>query len=152
VASAFGRKLLGYCLWQTPRGDVKRAVAEQAIETFRRRVRRMTKRSGGRSMVQVAEELKGYVPGWKAYFRLAQTPGVLRKLDEWLRHRLRALQLNQWRRGTTTYRALRALGATSEQAARIAAHERRWWHNSRYDLNRVLSIRYFDQLGVPRLS
>ncbi|MGH8567551.1 MAG: group II intron reverse transcriptase/maturase [Gammaproteobacteria bacterium] len=152
VASAFGRRFLSYCLWQTPRGEVKRAVAKQAIETFRRRVRQATKRSGGRSLVQVAEDLKGYVPGWKAYFRLAQTPRVMRELDEWLRHRLRALQLKQWGRGTTAYRELRALGATSEQAARIAAQARRWWHNSRYELNRVLPIRYFDRLGVPRLS
>ena len=30
---------------------------------------------------------------------LAQTPGVFRGLDEWLRHRLRMLHLKQWRRG-----------------------------------------------------
>jgi RNA-directed DNA polymerase len=50
------------------------------------------------------------------------------------------------------YRELRALGASSEHAARIAANGRRWWHNSRFELNRVLSLRYFDRLGVPRLS
>lgn len=152
VASAFGRKFLGYCLWRAPRDEVKRAVAAQAIETFRRRVRQATKRSGGRSMAQVAQELKAYVPGWKAYFRLAQTPRVMRELDEWLRHRLRALQLKQWRQGPTIYRELRALGASPEQAARVAGNARRWWHNSRYELNRILQIGYFDRLGVPRLS
>ncbi|MBW8852936.1 MAG: hypothetical protein JF604_01090 [Bradyrhizobium sp.] len=30
---------------------------------------------------------------WKAYFRLAQTPKVWRELDQWLRDRLRAIQL-----------------------------------------------------------
>ena len=29
VARAFGRKLLGYCLWRRPGGEVKRAVASQ---------------------------------------------------------------------------------------------------------------------------
>lgn len=103
-------------------------------------------------MAQVTQELRAYVPGWKAYFHLAQTPRVMRELDEWLRHRLRALQLKQWRRGPTVYRELRAKGASPEQAARIAGNARRWWHNSRYELNRVLPISYFDQLGVPRLS
>jgi len=74
VASAFGRKFLGFCLWQTPSGEVKRAVADEAIKSFRQRVRQATKRSGGRSMAQVAQELRAYVPGWIAYFRLAQTP------------------------------------------------------------------------------
>lgn len=152
VASAFDRKFLGYCLWRAPRGEVRRAVAAQAMKAFRQRVRYATKRSGGRSMAQVAQELRSYVPGWKAYFRLAQTPRVMRELDEWLRHRLRAVQLKQWRRSTTVYRELRARGASPERAARIAANARRWWHNSRYELNRVLDLSYFDKLGVPRLS
>jgi RNA-directed DNA polymerase len=151
VASAFGRKFLGYRFWQRD-GEVKRAVAREAIATFRQRVRQITQRSGGCSLAQVAEALKGYVPGWKAYFHLAQTPTAFRELDEWLRHRLRALRLKQWGRGTTMYRKLRALGATPEQAARIAGNARRWWRNSRYELNRIMPVGYFDRLGVPRLS
>ena len=152
VASAFGRKFLGYSLWVGPGGEVKRAVAVRAITTFKRRIRWLTRRRCGRNLSEVAEELRCYVPGWKAYFKLAQTPRVFRELDEWLRHRLRALQLKHWRRGTTVYRELRALGANSEQAAQVAGNARRWWRNSRLGLNRVLTIAYFDRLGVPRLS
>jgi len=54
------------------------------------------------------ERLRTYMPGWKGYFQLAQTPKVFRELVEWLRHRLRALQLKHWRRGTTMYRELLA--------------------------------------------
>ena len=100
----------------------------------------------------MAEELRRYVPGWKAYFKLAQTPKVFRELDEWLRHRLRALQLKHWRRGTTVYRELRALGASSDQAARVAGNARRWWRTSCLLLNWLMPIAYFDRLGVPRLS
>jgi group II intron reverse transcriptase/maturase len=152
VARAFGWKFLGYCLWVGSGGEVKRAVAAKAKATFKQRVRWLTKRNGGRSMDQVVQALRGYVLGWKAYFHLAQTPRVMRELDEWLRHRLRAVQLKQWRRGTTMYRALRALGASPEHAARIAGNARRWWRNSRYELNRIMPIGYFDRLGVPRLS
>jgi hypothetical protein len=77
---------------------------------------------------------------------------VFRKLDEWLRHRLRALQLKHWRRGKTMYRELLALGASATDAQHIAANSRRWWHNSRLALNRAMPIAYFDRLGVPRLS
>ena len=152
VASAFGRKFLGYCLWRTSKGEIRRAVAAQPLERFKQRVRQATRRSGGRSVVQVVQDLRGFVPGWKAYFRLAQTPETMRDLDKWLRHRLRALQLKHWRQGTTIYREARALGANPVQAARLAANGRRWWHNSRYELNRLLPIGYFDRLGLPRLS
>ncbi len=152
VASVFGRKFLGYSLWVAPKGVVKRAVAAKPMSTFKQRVRQLTRRSGGRSMQQVVDRLRPYLLGWKAYFRLAQTPGVWRKLDEWLRHRLRAIQLKQWRRGTTLYRELRALGAKPEVARRVAANSRCWWRNSALLLNSVLTIAWFDRLGLPRLS
>jgi hypothetical protein len=126
-------------------------VAEPAIKTYKRRIRQLTRRSCGRSLSEVVEELRRYMLGWKAYFRLAQTPGVFRGLDEWLRHRLRALQLKHWKRGPTAYRALMAMGAKSKYAAHVAGHGGRWWHKSRYDLNQIMPITYFDSLGVPRL-
>jgi len=152
VASATERKFLGYALWHAAGGEVKRAVASKAIATFKQRIRQITRRSCGRSLKEVAQELRRYLPGWKAYFQLAQTPGLFRELDGWLRHRLRALQLKHWRRGTTIYRELRALGASSDRAAQVAGNARRWWHNSRLELNRIMPIAYFDRLGVPRLS
>ena len=44
VASAFGRKFLGYSLWRSPSGEVKRAVARKAVVAFKQRIRRITKR------------------------------------------------------------------------------------------------------------
>src|SRR5471030_552720 len=96
VASVFGRKFLGYSFWVAPGGVVKRKVAVKPLAAFRQQIRWRTRRSGGRSLPDVVERLRPYVLGWKAYFRLAQTPGVWRSLDQWVRHRLRAVQLKQW--------------------------------------------------------
>lgn len=152
VASVFGRKFLGYSFWVARAGEVKRRVADKPMATFKQRVRWLTSRSGGCSMKQVVEGLRPYLLGWKAYYGLAQTPRVWRELDEGLRHRLRAIQLKQWKRGTTTYRELRALGASVDVAAQVAANTRQWWRNSGGLLNRVLTLAWFDRLGLPRLS
>ena len=152
VASVFGRKFLGYSLWAAPKGAIKFRVADKPMATFKQRIRQLTRRSGGRSMGQVVQRLRPYVLGWKAYFGLSQTPKVWRTLDEWLRHRLRAIQLKHWTRGTTMFRELRALGASVDVAAQVAGNSRRWWHNSAMLLNNVLTIAYFAKLGVPRLS
>jgi group II intron reverse transcriptase/maturase len=69
VAAVWGRKFLGYCLYVTSAGEVKRAVADQAMHKLRERIRQLTRRTRGRSLEQIAEDLRGYVPGWKAYFR-----------------------------------------------------------------------------------
>jgi RNA-directed DNA polymerase len=152
VASAFTRKFLGYSFWVAPGGVIKRKVAAKPIATFKQRIRQLTRRSGGRSLQDVVDRLRTYLLGWKGYFRLAQTPRVWRALDQWLRHRLRAIQLKQWKRGTTMYRELIALGAKPNVARQVAANGQRWWRNSGMLLNAVLTLAWSDQLGLPRLS
>ena len=152
VASVFGRKFLGYALWVAKGKEVKCAVAYKALDNFKARIRQLTRRSGGRSMAQVVEKLRPYLLGWKAYFGMAQTPRVWRELDEWLRHRLRAIQLKHWKRPRAIYRELKALGARENVARQVAVNSRRWWRNSDRLLKTVLTIAYFDGLGVPRLS
>ena len=152
VGSALGRKFLGYALWVAKGREIKCAVAQKALADFKARIRQITRRSGGRSMEQVVQRLRPYLLGWKAYFGLAQMPGVWRKLGEWLRHRLRAIQLKHWKRPRTMYRELKALGAGKTVARRVAGNSRCWRRNSDRLLNTVLTIAYFDRLGVPRLS
>ncbi len=152
VCSAFGRKFLGYELWVAKGREVKCKVANKALGNFKARIRQLTQRSNGRSMTQTVAGLRPYLLGWKAYFGLAQTPKVWRELDKWLRHRLRALQLKQWKRGTTIYRELLALGAKPAVAAKVAANSRCWWRNSAMALNNVLTTSWFDRHGLPRLS
>jgi RNA-directed DNA polymerase len=83
---------------------------------------------------------------------VAQTPRVWHELDPRLQHRLPAIQLKQWKRGTTMYRELLALGAKPDVARRVAANSRRWWRNSGMLLNAVLTLKWSDRLGLPRLS
>ena len=152
VGRAFGRKFLGYELWMGPKGEVKRKVSKKAREAFRQKIRQLTCRSSGRSINQIIDRLLSYVLGWKGYFGLAQTPSVLRELDEWMRHRMRAIHLKHWKHGTTIYRELLKLGAKPTVAVLVARNSRRWWHNSRLALNNVLTIAYFDRLCMPRLT
>ena len=151
VASVFGRKFLGYSLWVAKAGGVKRRVADKATKAYKQRVRQLTRRMGGKSMVEVVEKLKLYVNGWKAYFKLADTPKVWRELDEWMRHRLRAIQLKQWKRGSKMYGELVKLGAAEGVARRVATNSRCWWRNSGKQINMVMTITYFDGIGAPRL-
>ena len=152
VASVFQRKFLGYSFWVAPGGKIKRRVADKAVAKFKHRVRELTRRSGGCSLETVVKQLRIYVLGWKAYFRLAQTPKVWQELNQWIRHRMRAIQLKQWKRGTTAYLELIAQGASQQTAQLVARNTRRWWCNSGMLLNKVLDLKWADRLGIPRLS
>ena len=76
VASALGRKCLGYELWVAELRDVKCSAAHKALDNFKARIRQLTRRSGERSMEQLVEKLWPYVLGWMADFVKAQTPKV----------------------------------------------------------------------------
>ena len=103
-------------------------------------------------MTAVIGELRSYLIGWRSYFRLAATPGIFATLDQWIRRRLRALQLKQWKRGRTAFRELRSRGASVRVAAEVAGHVRRWWRNACGVVHHILNNSYFDDLGVPRLA
>lgn len=152
VDRPWNRKFLGYSFWVAAGRKVKPKVAPKALEAMKERVRGITARSGGRSVAAVVTELREYLTGWKLYFRLAETPRIFSDLDEWVRHRLRQVQLKQWKRGTTIYRELLRRGTPEDVARMVAANSRRWWKNSAMALNIALPARYYDEIGVPRLA
>lgn len=152
VARPWERKFLGYSFYVTTGKQVRRRVAPQALEAMKNRIREMTTGTGGRSMTAVFAEVRSYLEGWKQYFKLADTPRVFRDLDEWLRHRLRMVQLKQWKRGTTVYRELRRRGMPDRIARKVAAHTRSWWRNSVSMLHIALPNSYYAAVGVPSLA
>lgn len=153
VARAWHRQFLGYSFWVAPGGTIKRRVAASALEELKQRVRRITRRSGGRSLEQVTGELGKYLRGWQEYFKLADTPGILADLDGWIHRRLRALQLKHWKRGRTTFSELSARGLPEWLVVKGAGHGRRWWWAAALSaMHTALPGRYFERLGVPRLA
>jgi len=152
VAPVTERQFLGFSFWYSKGKVVRRRISPKARKRFKQQVRQLTRRNCGKSMEQVSKRLRSYLLGWLGYYRLTETPGILRDLDQWIRHRLRQIQLKQWKRGTTIYRELKARGASEEDARYVAVNSRRWWRNSSMRLNRALPNLWIDQLGIPRLA
>jgi group II intron reverse transcriptase/maturase len=153
VARVWERKFLGYSFWVAPGKLVRRRVAPKALQDFKERIREITSRNGGRSLEKVAGELRAYLLGWKAYFRLADTPGIFHDLDQWIARRLRMVQLKQWKRGTTVYRELRRRSVPMWVARAAAAHARSWWRIANHGaLKTAMPTTYLEGLGLPRLA
>lgn len=150
VASVFTRKFLGYSFFRDKEGKVKKRVSTKAREAFKRKVREITRRKSGCKFGETLIKTRSLLHGWKNYFKLAQTPSTFQKLDGWIRRRLRAVLLKQWKNPKTTYRALRKIGASSRIAALCARNTRRWWRNSLL-ANLAIKATVFDKLKVPRL-
>lgn len=151
VRRAIASKFLGFSFWIAKGRKVHRRIAPEAMARMKERVRMLTRRNAGRSLAQLCSPLGKYLKGWRAYFRLAETPKRFAAIDEWIRHRLRAVQLKHWKRGKVIYRELISRGVSSHAARQVAANSRRWWHNSAQLLHHAFPNHVFDDLGLPRL-
>jgi group II intron reverse transcriptase/maturase len=153
VARVWDRQFLGFSFWVAPGRVIKRRVAPKALRKMKDRVRDLASRSRGRSIAQVIAQLRRYLIGWRAYFRLADTPRVFTQLEKWLHRRLRALHLKHWKRGSTAFCELQRRGVSQHAAAAAAQFSRSWWRVAGHTaLHVALPITYFDQLGLPRLA
>jgi RNA-directed DNA polymerase len=87
----------------------------QALQDFKHRIRRLTKRSWGISMQRRYRELRLYVQGWINYFGLSEYYRTLPGLDEWLR----MCYLKQWRKPRTRIRTRIKLGTRTQTAVSL---------------------------------
>lgn len=152
VDRPWNRKFLGFTFRQGG-GTIRRRVAPRAVDKLKDRIRMLTGRNRGASLRTVISEVTTYLRGWLGYFGICQVPTPRRNLDEWIRARLRMLQLKQWKRGTTAYPRLIAMGVRPTPAAHTAWCLPRWWHAAHSPgANLAMPTAYFDRLGLPRLA
>jgi len=148
VDRPWNRKFLGFT-FTTQR---KRSIAPASRVKFKKRIRELTKRNRGASLVHVVRELRSYLLGWRGYFGFCQTRSVLRDFDSWIHRRLRSYAWKQWKTGQRRYAELRRLGVRKDLAAQTAGSSKRYWHISRSPaLTISLSRAYLIGLGLPLL-
>src|SRR5262249_3725171 len=151
VAIGSDRTFLGFSFTHGQRP--RRRLAVKTLDRFRARVRTLTRRVRGVSLRQMVKELAAYLLGWRAYFGFCQTPTILRRLDKWIRRRLRAVVWKQWARTGTRFRALRKRGVNREDAWLTARCNRGPWRVTlTAALCWALPGAYFDSLGFPYLE
>jgi group II intron reverse transcriptase/maturase len=148
VDRAIRRKFLGYSFHK---GSTLR-IASKSIERLKNRVRELTRRNTSINLQERLDVLSQYLRGWMNYFRLSETPSVLRELDKWIRRRVRACVWKTWKRVRTRIRNLRALGLR-EDLIRAVANCRRgtWWVAGMPWLAVALSDRWLAEQGLLRL-
>src|SRR3989454_10178213 len=150
VARPQDRKFLGFSF--TGGREPKRRIAPKALLRCKQRVRELTRRTRGISLEQMTKELATYLQGWKSYFGFSQTPSVLRRLEEWIRRRLRSMIWKQWKRGKVRFEKLRQRNIRPALAAQTAGSPHGPWRLANSPaLQSALPLAYFDALGLPRL-
>lgn len=142
------RKFLGFTVSRT---GARIKVADKAIETLKTRIRELTRRTRGHRLIDIVQELKTALTGWKAYFGIAEVLSPLREIDKWVRRRLRCYAWKQW--GSAGYRELRKRGVTVREAWNTSKSAHGPWRLSQTPaLNLALPAKLFRQMGLPELA
>ena len=150
VARPQERKFLGFSFTAGP--EVKRVIAPKALDRFKQRIRKITRRAKGVSVETTMEELAPYMRGWRSYFGFCETPEVLIGLTRWVRLRLRAAMWRQWKTPRRRRAALLELGVRERLASNTAGSGRGPWYLAKAKALSVgLSNAYFKSLGLPSL-
>jgi len=103
-------KYLGFGFWKDSEGW-KARPHQDSVERFKRKLKKLTKRSWSMSMDKRIEMLNAVIRGWINYFRIGSMKTILRRIDERLRTRMRIVIWKQWKKSKKRYWGLRKLGA-----------------------------------------
>ncbi len=85
-------------------------VQGKKIKSFKEKVRSLTKKTQGMNLEMVIRRLNPVLRGFANYFRIANCRTVFRRLMEWIRRRLRAIQMALWKKPGRLHRRLRQMG------------------------------------------
>jgi RNA-directed DNA polymerase len=141
------RKFLGFSF---TRRDFRRKVSLSAIKRLKDRVRDVTKRTRGRSIYHIVQELRRLLRGWWGYYRFTEATYIFKEVDSWIRRRLRCYLWKQW--GRRQHRELRKRGVRGELVWNTAKSAHGPWRLSRSPaLMYALPWHYFAKLGLPSL-
>ncbi len=142
------RQFLGYRFGE----DGTILLSPKTVERFKRRVRELTFRNRGCSLEKVIKELTVYLRGWLRYFKLAKARTLMRRLDEWIRRRLRCYRLKQKKRRWSIAKWLMQIDVTEHHAWQLAMSSKGWWRLSLNPIiNQALPIAWFKEQGLQPL-
>ena len=142
------RKFLGFTV---SRNGARIKVADKAIDKLKNTIRELTRRKRGHRLIDIVQELKTALTGWKAYFGIAEVLSPLREIDKWVRRRLRCYLWKQW--VSAGYRELRKRGVTVREAWNTSKSAHGPWCLSKPPaLSLALPAKLFRQMGLPELA
>ena len=145
-------KFLGYSFYKM-KGEGKLRIHPKSVAKMKAKLKLLTSRSNGWGNERRKEALRQYIIGWVNYFRLADMQGLLLRIDEWFRRRIRMVIWKQWKRIRTRLANLVKLGVKKSKAWEWANTRKGYWHiaNS-FILSTTITIEKLRQSGYVFLT
>jgi RNA-directed DNA polymerase len=147
VAIATSRNFLGYSFYRK-KGTTKFRCAKESTQRFKNRVRILTQGHRQISLKARIATLNPFLRGWINYFKLTETPKILKEIDAWIRRRLRMCLLKLWRLPKTRYKEIVKLGAKPRECFPLMVSKQYWRLSNAAVISVFLNVKYFERNGL----
>lgn len=149
VALVGERSFLGYRI-QT---DGQLEISPVSESRAKDKIRMLAKRNRGKSFELIVAELNRYLQGWFNYYKLAKKKSLWKRMDAWIRRKLRCYRLKQRKEYTSIVKFLVSCGISRQESMCVASSGKGWWRLSRTrTVHRALSNAWFKAQGLYSLS
>ena len=120
-------------------------IQEKKVEAFKEKVRRCTRRNTPVNMEKIIKDLNPLLRGYANYFKVANCKRLFGTLMAWIRRRLRAIQMKQWKKPKRLHRRLRQLGYKGDfQCIRMNS-----WRNAACQLSHwAIPNKWLEEAGL----
>lgn len=152
VDLAWKRTFLGFGFYYR-KGEIRLRLAPKTLKKFKERVREKTSRRVSQSMDARISKLNEYLVGWLGYFHIADMKSHLKRMESWIRRRLRMCLWKQWKKVKTRIRRLRSLGLPNEEAIKLGNTRKGYWRiASCQQIHITLNNKYWKEQGLISLT
>ena len=152
VGSPLRLKFLGFSLGTSAKGAYLRP-SQQAKKRVKQSLKKVTKRSRGRSLEVLFKEISQKMNGWLNYYGIGSMKTFIKNLDGWLRTRIRQYIWKQWKNPQTKYKNLLKLGIDKNQASMCANTRKGYWHTAHGKILIIaLKNEKLESLGLMNMS
>lgn len=140
-------KYLGYSFY-IYRGEGRLRIHPKSIQKLKDKIREVTGRSNGLGIEERRIKLNQIVRGWTNYFKPADAEYLLKKMDKWLRSRIRMVTWKRWKKPRTRFENLKKAGINEKQAWMWANTRKGYWRIAHSPiLKKALSNERFKRIG-----
>jgi group II intron reverse transcriptase/maturase len=147
VGSPLRLKFLGFSMYKTGKKAGIRPHSK-SIKKFKDKIRELTSRKQARSVEMILKRLKRYTVGWLGYYSIADMESNIKRLNEWIRRRIRQIYWKQWKKIKTKHDNLVKLGIDNENAWKWANSRKAYWRIAdSHILHKSLTNKYLASVG-----
>lgn len=122
-------KFLGFSFYHK-KGGIGIRVHPKPVKKFKKKLKEATGRSKVKSLQEWTLKLNQIITGWVNYFKIADMGKTAKKLDEWLRRRIRMCFWKRWKKIKTKHGNLVKLGIDKHKAWEFANTRKGYWRVS----------------------